>query len=198
MPTDLVAEKAALRTRMRALRAGLSPRERASAAEAISRHILEHALVRPGSVVGAFMPIGEEINPLPLCTRLRAAGHAIALPRMVGKGRPVEFRLHEPGDRLDTAVWGIREPLPTAPLVVPDTFLVPLLAFDDHGHRLGYGGGFYDRTLRAARTVKTILTIGIAYDAQRVDAVPVADYDEILDWIVTPSGPHGPFRRPIA
>ena len=86
-------------------------------------------------------------------------------------------------------MWGIREPLPTAPLVEPDVLLSPLLAFDARGYRLGYGGGFYDRTLARLRGIKTVVAIGLALDEQKVDAVPHADYDERVDWVLTPSGP---------
>jgi 5-formyltetrahydrofolate cyclo-ligase len=87
------------------------------------------------------------------------------------------------------AVWGIAEPLASRPAVEPDVVLVPLLAFDVRGYRLGYGGGFYDRSLEALRRVKPILAIGLAYDELRLDGVPHLDYDEPLDWVLTPSGP---------
>lgn len=87
------------------------------------------------------------------------------------------------------AAWGIAEPLDDKPEVDPDVVLVPLLAFDARGHRLGYGGGFYDRTLNRLRKSKRIVAVGLAYDEQRVDEVPVESYDEKLDWVLTPSGP---------
>ena len=86
-------------------------------------------------------------------------------------------------------MWGIGEPLPSAPVLEPDVMLVPLLAFDARGYRLGYGGGFYDRTIAQLRNQKPVLTIGVAFDEQRVDAVPHVDYDQRLDWVLTPSGP---------
>jgi 5-formyltetrahydrofolate cyclo-ligase len=89
---------------------------------------------------------------------------------------------------LRTVVWGIREPDESAPVVEPDVLLVPLLAFDRTGARLGYGGGFYDRTLRGLRDRKSIVTIGLGYASQEVDAVPHLDYDERLDWVLTPEG----------
>jgi 5-formyltetrahydrofolate cyclo-ligase len=86
-------------------------------------------------------------------------------------------------------VWGISEPTADKPEVEPDILLVPLLAFDNAGRRLGYGGGFYDRTLHALRAKKQVTAVGLAYDEQRVDAVPHLDYDQRLDWVLTPSGP---------
>ena len=108
---------------------------------------------------------------------------------MQGKQAPLAFRAWAPGDPMAATVWGIREPEPTRPLLVPDILLVPLLAFDGDGWRLGYGGGYYDRTLRALRRIKPIVAIGLAFDSQQVDAVPHLDYDERLDWVLTPSGP---------
>jgi 5-formyltetrahydrofolate cyclo-ligase len=120
---------------------------------------------------------------------LAEAGHGLSLPVMEGKGRPLIFRAWTPGDPLAEVTWGIREPLPAAPVVEPDVVLVPLLAFDHAGHRLGYGGGFYDRTLERLRAAKPVVAIGLAYDEQRVDSVPHHDYDQRLDWVLTPSGP---------
>jgi 5-formyltetrahydrofolate cyclo-ligase len=90
---------------------------------------------------------------------------------------------------MDKAVWDIAEPKPDKPVLYPDILIVPLLAFDRAGGRLGYGGGFYDRTLRDLRARKPVLAVGLAFDEQQVDAVPHLDYDERLDWVLRPSGP---------
>jgi 5-formyltetrahydrofolate cyclo-ligase len=138
--------------------------------------------------VSAFLAIGEEIDTLPLIERAVAAGCAIGLPVIEHKGAPLLFRRWAPGEPLAEKAWGIREPLPTAALVEPDLLLVPLLAFDAAGFRLGYGGGYYDRTLARLRSMKRVVAVGVAYDAQRVDAVPRDRYDEPLDWVLTPTG----------
>jgi 5-formyltetrahydrofolate cyclo-ligase len=104
------------------------------------------------------------------------------------KGEPLTFRAYTTGDDLDERTWGIREPKPHRPVVVPDVLILPLLAFDGEGWRLGYGGGFYDRTLAGLRAGKQVAAIGLAYAGQRVDAVPHADYDEPMDGVLTPSG----------
>ena len=96
---------------------------------------------------------------------------------MQGKGLPLVFRAWKPGDTLTAGVWGIQEPLPSSPAVDPDVLLVPLLAFDTRGYRLGYGGGFYDRTLAGFRTRKRVVAVGVAFDEQRIDAVPTPTYD---------------------
>jgi 5-formyltetrahydrofolate cyclo-ligase len=90
---------------------------------------------------------------------------------------------------MQAAQWGIAEPMADKPEVEPDVLLVPLLAFDKHGHRLGYGGGFYDRTLMKLRVKKPVVAVGLAYDELEVDAVPHESYDQRLDWVLTPSGP---------
>jgi 5-formyltetrahydrofolate cyclo-ligase len=184
--------KATLRKTAKERRAALSVVERQTASAALALHGMDClSFLGPlprGTLVGGFMPIGDEISPLPLMVQLQAMGCALALPVMMGKTAPLVFRAYTPGDALATAVWGIREPLPDKAAVLPDIVLTALLAFDDQGYRLGYGGGYYDRTIRALRSVKTITTIGLAFDQQRIDAVPHLDYDERLDWIMTPSG----------
>ncbi len=186
----VITAKQALRTEMKARRAAIPAAARQAASQAIAAHGLEFVLhhAKPGSIVGGFMPIGEEISPLPLMAKLHAVQFRLALPVMIGKMKPLEFRAYAPGDALVTAVWGIREPGPNAAVVEPDVVLTALLAFEDSGYRLGYGGGYYDRTLNKLRRVKTPLTIGLGFEEQRVDAVPRLDYDERLDWILTPSG----------
>ncbi len=187
--SPITSAKAALRVNAKAVRAALPVEVRQAAGLAILPHVMAViGSLQPGAIVGGFMPIGEEISPLPVMAALHAAGFRLALPVMVGKGKPLEFRSYAPGDRLIAAVWGIREPAPEQAVLEPDVVLTALLAFDDAGYRLGYGGGYYDRTLARLRLVKPALTIGVGYDAQRVDAVPHLDYDERLDWIVTPSG----------
>jgi len=111
------------------------------------------------------------------------------MPVMQGRTRPLLFRAWAPGDAMDRAVWGIAEPKADRAELEPDVLIVPLLAFDRRGWRLGYGGGFYDRTLRHLRARKAVTAVGIAFDEQEVDAVPHLDYDERLDWVLTPSAP---------
>jgi 5-formyltetrahydrofolate cyclo-ligase len=112
----------------------------------------------------------------------------LALPVVAGKGKPLLFRAWTPGDAMDKGVWDIPQPKPDRSAVEPDILLVPLMAFDVHGRRLGYGGGFYDRTLARLRALKPVIAVGLAYDEQRIDAVPHLDYDQKLDWVLTPSG----------
>jgi 5-formyltetrahydrofolate cyclo-ligase len=189
-PQDRVREdKRALRERMKALRAGLGAAHKMQAAAAVAETGLGFASVPEGAIVSAFAPMPEEFRVWPLLRRLSAEGMRLALPVMQGKGRPLLFRTWKAGDAMDAGVWGIAEPTADKPVAEPDVLLVPLLAFDARGWRLGYGGGFYDRTLGGLRARKTIVAIGIGFDEQRVDAVPHHEFDQPLDWVLTPSGP---------
>ena len=139
----------------------------------------------PDSVISAFHSFGSEISTFELFDRLVADGWTTALPVVVAKNTPLVFRQWAPGDALVLGRWDIKVPPEEAPEVLPDVVLVPLLAFDRKGFRLGYGGGFYDRTLEKIRGLKPVTAIGIAYAGQEVDEVPRDAYDQRLDWIMT-------------
>jgi 5-formyltetrahydrofolate cyclo-ligase len=178
------AEKAKLRLRALARRDALPASERAAAAEAIAARPFPLP-VAPGTVVSGFVPIRSEINPLPLMRRLAAAGAKLALPVVAGRGLPLVLRGYAFGDALVPGQWGIREPGPDAPEVVPDVMLVPLAAFDRFGHRIGYGAGYYDLTISRARAQKTVTALGIAFAAQEIDRVPATARDARLDLVLT-------------
>jgi 5-formyltetrahydrofolate cyclo-ligase len=189
MPGAMEDLKKDLRTRAIVMRKAAFELHGTDASRLLAAHGLDYLRVAPGAIVSGFAAIRDEINPADLMSWLHAEGFRLALPVMVGKGKPLLMRAWTPGDAMEAAAWGIAEPLADKPEVEPDVVLVPLLAFDERGHRLGYGGGFYDRTLAKLRAKKPIVAIGIAYDEQKVDAVPVESYDQRLDWVLTPSGP---------
>lgn len=182
-------EKRAERTRALALRAAAYAQHGHAAGRRLAGHGLSFLKIAPGAIVSGFSAIKDEIDAGPLLVHLAGEGFRLALPVMQGKGKPLLFRSWAPGDEMGTATWGIAEPLPSRAVLEPDVVLVPLLAFDAHGYRLGYGGGFYDRTLAELRAKKPIVAVGIAYDELKVDAVPHLDYDQPIDWVLTPSGP---------
>jgi 5-formyltetrahydrofolate cyclo-ligase len=189
LPDDVLEQKRALRERMKAWRAALPAVEAMRDAEAVAAHGLEFlGPLAAGTIVSGFAPMPGEFRVWPLLRRLVGEGLHLALPVMQGKGNPLIFRAWAPGDPTDTAVWGIAEPKPDKPVLEPDVLIVPLLAFDTRGWRMGYGGGFYDRTLRGLRARKAIIAVGLGYDGQRIEAVPHCDHDERLDWVLTPSG----------
>jgi 5-formyltetrahydrofolate cyclo-ligase len=130
----------------------------------------------------------SELDPRPLMLRLAAAGATLALPVVNGRGVPLTFRKWVPGDPLVAAALGMLEPTNEAEPVVPDVLLVPLAAFDRVGHRIGYGAGFYDRTLTALRSRKFITAIGLAFAAQETEKVDTDEHDARLDLILTETG----------
>ncbi|MGE3830255.1 MAG: 5-formyltetrahydrofolate cyclo-ligase [Parvibaculaceae bacterium] len=144
--------------------------------------------------VSGFHPYQDEISVLPLLARLVSEGWFSALPVVIAKGKPLVFRAWAPGEPTTRGVWDIHIPPESAPEAAPDVLLVPLLGFDRRGYRLGYGGGFYDRTLAELRQKKAITAIGIGYADQELDEVPIAAYDEPLDWIMTERGVIDPKR----
>jgi 5-formyltetrahydrofolate cyclo-ligase len=176
--------KATLRREALARRDALSAQVRADAAQAIAARPFPITLP-PGAVVSGFMPMKSEINPLPLMRKLADEGAALALPAVAGKGKPLIMRAYAFGETLASGVWGIREPKPDARQVDPDILLVPLLAFDRRGHRVGYGAGYYDMTIAALRAKKPIIAVGIAYAAQETAEVPTTPRDARLDLVLT-------------
>ncbi|MBV9989888.1 MAG: 5-formyltetrahydrofolate cyclo-ligase [Alphaproteobacteria bacterium] len=141
--------------------------------------------VAEGAIVSFYWPMGDEADPRALVAALAARGHALALPVVAQKASPLHFRLWREGDPLIVHAFGMHEPAADAPRVFPNVLLVPLLAFDARGHRLGYGGGFYDRTLAS---LDDKLAIGVAFAGQEADALPAHPHDHPLDMVVTEKG----------
>lgn len=182
--TDVTPQKAAIRAATLAKRDAMPAANRQAAAEQIAARGLP-VDVKPGTIVAGFMPMKTEINPLPLLRKLADEGAGLALPCIVGRGHPLIMRAYKIGDAFKSGQWGIREPLPEAPEVKPDILLVPLVAFDRAGQRVGYGAGYYDRTIAALRAVKPVTTIGLAFSVQEIPQVPATEHDERLDFVLT-------------
>jgi 5-formyltetrahydrofolate cyclo-ligase len=176
--------KIALRSEAVARRDAMPSDVRKAAAEAIAaREFPLH--FAPSTIVSGFMPLKTEINPLPLMKKLAEAGAVLSLPVVAGRGEPLVMRAWRWGEPLAEGVWGIRQPKPEAPEVDPDILLVPLLAFDRAGNRIGYGAGYYDMTIHRLRALKPVVAIGIAFAAQEIPAVPATPRDERLDLVLT-------------
>jgi 5-formyltetrahydrofolate cyclo-ligase len=176
--------KAALRREAMVRRDALPPDARQAAAEAIA--VRKFPLgIAPGAIVSGFMPLTSEINPLPLMRKLAGQGARLALPVVASRGKPLIMRAWVFGEPLIAGVWGIREPKLEAAVVDPDILLVPLLAFDRVGHRIGYGAGYYDLTLAQLRARKAIIAVGLAFAAQEVATVPATPRDARLDLVLT-------------
>jgi 5-formyltetrahydrofolate cyclo-ligase len=191
---DLLDQKRRARTAANAARAQAHKVLGDRAGLMLAQH--ELPIARQGDItsVSGFYPYQAEINVLPLLARLVSEGWQTALPGVMAKGEPLTFRAWAPGEPTGRGIWDIHIPLETAPELQPDVLLVPMLAFDRRGYRLGYGGGFYDRTLAELRKLKPVTAIGVAYAEQELDEVPLAPYDEPLDWILTERGVIEPKR----
>ena len=156
---------------------------RASAGPVVTGLLLKLLEGHRGRPLAGFSPIGSEIDPTPVLAAMAADG-PVALPVIEGPDRPLRFRAWTPGCEMTEGPYGAAIPA-TGEWIVPEVLIVPLLAFDRRGGRLGYGGGFYDRTLERLRQRHGVLAIGFAYDAQQSDGLPVDATDQPLDMIVT-------------
>ena len=183
----VIEDKSRLRARARERRAAASQQAPARAGDLLADNFVA-AMADFGvaaGVVSGYWPIADEIDVRPLMARLLDLGFDCALPVVTGPGRPLDFRRWRPGQVLLDGPFGTRHPEEREPELRPDIVLAPLLAFDDLGTRLGWGGGYYDRTFEALRKHGPVLAVGVAFAAQRVDAVPHAPNDRRLDWVVT-------------
>lgn len=182
---SLAETKRLARSKATLIRNDVHEKEKAGAGAVLAARGLPVARDSRNTIVSAFHSFGTEISTFELFDKLVADGWVTALPVVVAKNTPLVFRQWKPGDALVLGRWDIQIPSEAAPEVLPDVLLVPLLAFDREGFRLGYGGGFYDRTLEKLRAQKNVTAIGIAYAGQEVDEVPRDAYDQRLDWIMT-------------
>jgi 5-formyltetrahydrofolate cyclo-ligase len=181
------SSKASLRAAALARRDALSSEHRASAAQAIAARGLP-VDIKHGLVVAGYAPIRSEIDPTPLMRKLAARCAQLALPVIIARDRPLQFRAWSPGDKLVRGPLGILEPPLEAAEVIPDILLVPLAAFDRAGHRIGYGAGHYDRTLGQLRALRKIIAIGVGFAAQEIPGVAAAAHDARLDLVLTEDG----------
>lgn len=157
----------------------------ALAGEKAARRILAGLDFPQGSVVSAYWAMGDELDCRALIQSLHDSGCVIGLPVVVGKGQPLVFRRWTPETHFIPGGFGTQIPTPDSPEVLPERLIVPLLAFDAVGYRLGYGGGFYDRTLAGLRAKKTITAVGVGFNDQLVPQVPHGPSDQRLDWLLT-------------
>ena len=188
---DLDQTKAALRKTQAKCRADQSHKAEETAAlmAAEAAEIITAFDLTPGDIIAGYWPIKTEIDPRPLMAALANLGMATALPATPKPETPLIFHRWSEGDDVIAGLYGTSEPHPDAPVCYPQVLLVPLLAFDEAGYRLGYGGGFYDRSLAALRARGgRVMAMGIAYDAMQVAAVPIGPHDAKLDGILTESG----------
>lgn len=143
-----------------------------------------------GAVISAYWPMRDELDTRKLLIGLYEDGMRCALPVMEQNDKPLIFRQWQPGDILEEATFGVAEPAPDQPVLIPEIMMVPLLAVDREGNRVGYGGGYYDRTLLQRRQGRDgpVIAVGVAYEAQVFPVVPHDEGDARLDWLITEQG----------
>lgn len=185
---ETLTEKSRLRAEMAAQRKAIPPEEQADAAAKLAAQAEDYLRqCGPVRLAAGYHPVRGELSPLPLMEALRAKDIALALPRLNEVAQRLDFRLWTPDMLLEPNCYGIAEPPETAEPVLPDLILTPLLAFDRRGGRLGYGGGWYDRTLAALQKKNhPFRAIGVAYDWQEVLETPSEPHDQPLSTIITP------------
>ena len=176
-----------MRAAILARRATLAPEMRGEAARAAAAHVAALPFA-PGMLIAGYSPIGDEIDPGPLLAALAGRGHALALPVLID-AETIEFRRHVPGEALVPAGFGTRGPAVGAEVVDPAGLIVPLVGFDAFGNRLGWGKGHYDRAIARLLARHPVRTVGLAFSAQQVAAVPAEPHDRRLDLILTERGP---------
>lgn len=152
----------------------------------IARFLIEALGPHPGLPLAGYMPMRTEIDPLSAMTRAAARG-PVCVPVIEGAGRPLRFRAWHPGCALIDGPFGAQMPA-NGDWIEPEVLIVPLVAFSARGGRLGYGGGFYDRTLEGLRAKRPTVAIGYAFAAQEASDLPLEPTDQPLDMIVTEAG----------
>jgi 5-formyltetrahydrofolate cyclo-ligase len=173
------------RQRLLALRTGVPAAERLRWGEAVAATLWDVLGERAPPILGIYWPFRAEFDPRPLLDRLLAAGSAVGLPAVIDKKGPLEYRAWRPGEPLADGVWNI--PVPERrDIVVPDAVLAPLVGFDRACYRLGYGGGYFDRTLAALRPRP--FAIGVGFELSRLETIHPQPFDVPMDVIVTEAG----------
>ena len=183
--TTLADEKKQARRAARARRAEAACAAGPGAADKAGRDLLTLIGDVKDKVLAAYSPIRDEIGTSGLMTRAHVQGARVVLPVVQGAGKPLIFREWTPETRLVDGAFGARVPPETAAGHIPDIIVLPLLAFDGKGCRLGYGGGFYDRTLAELHRNRIVLAIGLAYEGQLMPGLPTEDTDQPMDGIST-------------
>lgn len=180
---DIAEQKAAVRNLAYQRRAAA---HLAKTGQQATRHLLDHLARMRGLPLSGYMPIRTEINPLPAMREMVGFG-PVGVPVIEGPGRPLGFHLWTPDGEMQAGPFGAKVPV-LQEKMVPQVLILPLLAFNRAGHRLGYGGGYYDRTLEALRAAGPVHAVGFGYGAQLVHDLPTEPTDQPLDVIITENG----------
>lgn len=182
--------KPILRQQMIAKRAALPASQRLAAAAAVANHFADHPYLTYAASFAGYYAMKAELDVLPIFNRMSTFNKITALPIVVDAQSPLTFGIWAPGTALAEGAHGTKQPAPETPTIIPEVVLVPLLAFDAQGYRLGYGGGYYDRTIAHLRATapKPPLCVGVGFCAQEISEIPREEHDERLDGILTEEG----------
>ena len=185
-PAALAAWRKQRRAELLAAREAIPLEQRRKGDEAITAFLLESFALLAGKVLGLYWPFKGEVDPRVAAHRFRSQGATTALPVVVEKKAPLQFREWHAGVETQPGVYGL--PVPQSEVVVPEAVLVPPVGFDREGYRLGYGGGYFDRTLATASPRP--LAIALARESSRIDTIHPQAYDIPMDFVVTEAGVH--------
>ena len=181
---DVAAQKNRIRAYSKKKRALLSASATSAAADLTENFMEALTIIGDGSIAG-YWPISTEFDVKPLLQKLSCAGITVSLPAVISDQKRLVFQGWSENMQLVEGPYGTLQPVGSSALIAPDIMMIPLLAFDSAGGRLGYGGGYYDRTLAELRKEKKVIAVGIAYAGQEINEVPTCSSDQRLDWIVT-------------
>lgn len=182
---DSMTDKTELRQVLRERLAALPSEDTAGFNTRITEQFISSQGFMPHSNIAGYMPLKGEVSCMAILENLNRQSHILCLPVVEGRNIPLLFRHYRPGDPVRRGMLGPQEPLPSAREIIPDALIIPMLGFTRQGYRLGYGTGFYDRTLEVLRQLKPIKTIGVAFSAQEIDDLPIEPHDVKLDLIIT-------------
>lgn len=187
-PAAPILDKAALRIQCKKRRAAIAPLDRIDHAAQVARFFVEH-IDFEGRIIAGYAPIGDELDILPFLQALNDMGVNCCLPVTSPPSKQLLFRRWHGEMEMARSHFGIATPPAHAETLIPDIVLVPLLGYTDDLQRLGYGGGYYDATLRALRRRShPPLVVGVAFSAQRIEAILPEEHDETLDMLITEQG----------
>lgn len=181
----LTSQKKSLRDTLKKLRATIPRAQQQSVACALRQQELPFLLPGDKNIISIYSPKGTELDPRPLSERLANNGHTLCLPVVEANSKIMRFRTYQIGDALINGAYDILEPGPERATCVPQIVLCPLLAADLSGNRLGYGGGYFDQTLNQLRKKGRVLVVGLCYDVQIIERVPVGAHDIKLDYVLS-------------
>jgi 5-formyltetrahydrofolate cyclo-ligase len=190
---EVKLQKSNLRSAARLRRADLAKKTGGSIGFKLIEIYCTHFTAGVDKIVAGYLPIGSEADVKPLLIKLNQLGCTCLLPVVIAAHEELTFREWQPRDSLILSNIGVLEPAAHQPTGKPNILLVPLLAFDMQGNRLGYGGGYYDRTLKLLRSKaqdkdQKLEVIGVCYAGQKVERVPHDEFDQRIDWVITEEG----------